>query len=301
MDDYSIGKGRFVWVGLSTDTKPPKAIRGQEAIESDTGNIFQWLGDENGNGAWVRRVNGGSQVSYVENPHEFVVNEHFHLHTGVATTLAAAVSPGDTSIEVVSTVGFSVGNEIQILDGTIEVTFPVITAIAGPVLTLDKPVDNGFSIGDLVEGVETDIASTAGTLATPIQYRVEPTTGEEWSIARILIVMTFPTAGDDSKFGDIASLANGLTIRFYDGLAGTYRTITNWKNNGDIIHDGYDASYNTKSGGGLFGFVARWTFERIGAEPKIHGDHGDFLEVLVQDDITALASVQIKAQGFIDD
>jgi hypothetical protein len=297
----SIGHDIYPWVGLSTDTKPKNAIRGQKAIESDTGNVFEWLGDEDDTGKWVRRVNGGRQISYIENPHEKIVNEHFHRHIGTATTLAVAVTQGDTSITVADSTGFLVGDEIQIVNGVIEVTFPTITVIAGPLITLDKPIDNSFDIGDTVEVVGTDLSATAGTLAAPISYKVEPTVGEEWAIARVLITMTFSTAGDDSKFGDIAALANGVTIKFYDGIAGTYRTITNWKTNGDVIHDGYDATYNDKAGGGLFGFVSRWTFERIGAEPKIHGDHGDYLEVLIQDNLTALASVQIKAQGFVDD
>lgn len=301
MDNPTIGKSLVVWVGLSTDAKPAKAVSRQQAIETDTNDVYEWFGNIDGLGAWVQIVENGRTITHDKNPHEVVVNEHFHLHTAVTDTLAVAAAAGDTSITVADAAGFVVGGELQIENGVIEVTFATITVIAGTLFTLDRPLDQNFEIGDTVTVVETDMSTTAGTLASPISYKVEPTPGEEWAIARILVTMVMLGAGDDSKFGDLTALTNGCTLRYYDGTNNQFTTFTNWKINSDIIHDGYDATYNNKAGGGNFGFVSRWTFERIGVEPKIHGDHGDYLEFLIQDDITGLVNFQVKAQGFVDD
>ena len=38
------GSDEYVWAGLSTDTKPIDAFIGQIAIETDTGNKYEWTG-----------------------------------------------------------------------------------------------------------------------------------------------------------------------------------------------------------------------------------------------------------------
>ena len=38
------GSDKYIWAGLSTDTKPPKAFTGEQLIEIDTGNVYEWTG-----------------------------------------------------------------------------------------------------------------------------------------------------------------------------------------------------------------------------------------------------------------
>lgn len=52
-DSPDKGSDKYVWSGLSTDTKPAKAFIGQEVIETDTGLVYEWTGSE-----WLNRLGG---------------------------------------------------------------------------------------------------------------------------------------------------------------------------------------------------------------------------------------------------
>ncbi len=231
--------------------------------------------------------------------HHNVFNELFHLHSGINSTVAAIVTSGDTQVEVASDVGFTVGDAIQINDGQIETTFPIITAKpGGNVLTLDRPLDFPYGIGDLVEVIHTDLKATAGTLTVPIIHRIAPEAGKVWHLHRIILAMTHSAAATDDKFGSIAALTNGVVLRAYIG--GQFFSFTNWKTNGDIIADMYDVTYSDKAGASLFGTSARGSFNRIGVTIRLDGDVGDYMDVLVQDNLTTLGSFIINGQGYVE-
>ena len=47
------GSDKYIWAGLSTDTKPAKAFIGAQLIETDTGLVYEWDG-----GNWCPRIGG---------------------------------------------------------------------------------------------------------------------------------------------------------------------------------------------------------------------------------------------------
>ena len=47
------GSDKYIWAGLSTDTKPSTAFIGQKIIETDTGLVFEWTGS-----SWINRIDG---------------------------------------------------------------------------------------------------------------------------------------------------------------------------------------------------------------------------------------------------
>lgn len=234
--------------------------------------------------------------------HDVPVNELFHRHTGVATTINATVTAGDTSIVVVSGVGFANGDPIQIEDGVIETTFPTIISGGGTTtFNLDRPLDNSFAIGDAVDQIATNLA-VSGTLASPVSFKILADKNQIWHIVRFLLGMIHANAADDSKFGSIPALPNGVILRGYNATTGLYRTFTNWKSNFDLKMDMYNVDYTTKAGGGDFGTNARGSIrDGTGAVPKINGANGDYLEILIQDDLTGLIKFNLKSQGHIED
>lgn len=242
----------------------------------------------------------GAQNVHIDELHNQPVNELFHLHTGTIDTLAVAVTQGDTSIELTDTTGFVAGSAIQINNGQIETTFPIITDVpGGNVLTLDRPLDFAYGIGDQVEVVHTDLSTTAGSLASPIIHQIKPGLGEIWYIQRIIISMTHAAAAADNLFGGIAALTNGVVLRA--NIGGQFGSFTNWKANSDIILDMFDVTYSDKAGPSLFGTSARGSFTRIGVDVKLDGDNGDYMDVLIQDaGITGLSSFFLNGQGYVE-
>jgi hypothetical protein len=252
-----------------------------------------------GDGNPIGSYKGALDVHQAE-VHSEVVNELFNLHTGVETTIAVAVTAGDTSVEVADTTGFSVGSALEIHDGNRETTFPLITALPGAnVMALDRPLDFDYAIGDTVDEVHTDLRTSLGTLAAPVVHVIKPGPGQVWYINRIIIAMVHGSAGADDLFGDLAALTNGVVLRA--NINGQYGSFTNWKSNGDIRLDMYDVAYSDKAGGPAgFGTSGRGSFSRIGVLVRLDGDVGDFMDLLIQDDVTNLASFFINGQGYIE-
>lgn len=234
--------------------------------------------------------------------HSIPINELFHRHTGVSTTLAVPITAGDISITVVNPAGFVANDNIQIENGVIETTHPQIIGIAGPVFTLDRPIDNDFAIGDPVEQVEIDISTSVGSIGSPVSFKLIPDADQTWHIVRFLLGMIHASDADDGLFGSIAALTNGCTLRAYNGLADQFRTFTNWKSNGDIKMDMFDLIYTDKAGPGVFGTNGRGSIKiGTGAVPAISGANGDYIELLVQDDLTGLIKFNLKGQGHLEE
>jgi hypothetical protein len=111
--------------------------------------------------------------------------------------------------------------------------------------------------------------------------------------------MSHAGAGDLSLFGGIPALTNGCLMRAR--IDGQYGTLTNWKTNENMKSDMYDVEFDARSGGGgSYGTSGRGSFDRTGAVVRLDGATNDRLEFYVQDDLTALATFTMKAQGHLE-
>lgn len=269
---------------------------GDEWIEPD-GSIYQWTETK-----WIQTRLFGADNFHDADVHNVPVNELFHRHTGEETTLTVATVGGEsTSIQVASGVGFANGDNFQIENATaIEATFPTIISGGGTTTwVLDRPLDTTFEIGATIERVSTNLAVNGSV--TPVSFKVLADTDQIWHIVRFLLAMTHSTAADDSRFGNVTALTNGCILRGFNGEADQYRTFTDWKSNFDIKMDMFDVTYTDKAGSGNFGTNGRGSIrDGTGAVPRITQESGDFLELLVQDDLTGLIKFNLKAQGHIE-
>ena len=295
-----IGPARYIWAGVSTAPKPTRAYGGQRAVETDTTDVYEWFGTLRA-GMWIRVIKAGLALTHDPSLNVPGVNAAFHVNpaedaTLAETLVAVAAVAGDTSVEVGDATGFSVGDSLEIHNGDKELSFPRITVIAGDTLTLDRPLDRSYAVGDFVDQIQPNLAAyPAASLAAPMSFRVCPPATFNWKIARLIIQMTHSTAGDDSLFGNQPAIVSGVVLRAQKG--GVYDALSVWRSNGDIVADDYDLTYTDKAGPGLFGTRSRWTFTHLGGNPILNGDDGDFLELLVQGDISGNTFVGVKAQG----
>ena len=186
-------------------------------------------------------------VTSIENTHTFV-NRRIHRSLGTGNTLAVAVVPTDYQATVVDGSVYSVGDTVEIGDGTRENTHLVITVIATNVLTFDRQIDYAHAIGADVGIIGENMRDAVGSMASPISYKVHVGATETLHIYRMMVAMTDNTAGDLGTFGGIGALTNGCTVRAFVG--GVYFTFTNWKTNGDMKLDFFDVEFDTRSGGG---------------------------------------------------
>jgi|GEM_PF-1801393 len=229
--------------------------------------------------------------------HRKIVNETFHQNTGISSNLSSPASVGDTSVVVVSSVGFTIGSEIVICEGeTREIGLLTITGIVSNTLILDRPLANDYTVGLNVCEVISNMA-VLGTLASPSVFEIKPPLNTVWQITRYLPNIVDNLAADDSKFGGTAALTNGVVLKATTE-AGRSVVFSNWKTNGDLKLDMYNVDYTDKAGGGNYGVNGRWTFTSSEVVAEIDGsDPLQKLEILIQDNLTALVDFRIKAQG----
>ena len=115
------------------------------------------------------------------------------------------------------------------------------------------------------------------------------------SIGRLMLFMESAGNMDSIKFGDLAALANGVTI-VCDGT-----TIGTWKDNIDT----QTTMFDYVNAGKAFGkegkvLTGRWTFYK--ADDDLRGmalDDGAVFKAVVNDDLSGLAVFRIRIQGAV--
>lgn len=242
----------------------------------------------------------GAMDVHLFHGHNFPINVYALNTTATSTTLAANASAGSYTLSFTSATGFAIGDYLYINTTSFERTNPKITNIVGTTITIDRQLDTDHVIGDTVTKVIINM-HVLGTQASPISFRISPPSGEVWLISRFIISMVDNVAGDLTKFGGITALTNGVIMRSY--INGSYYTFTNWKTNQEIKEDMGDISFDDRAGGtGSYGISAVGSLldlDRV--QSRLDGDAGDYIEFLVQDDLTGLTNFRIKGQGLLED
>lgn len=248
-------------------------------------------------------LNSQGHQEVTQDTQTFVLNRYaakFHEHD---TTLSVIANAGDTaiSIQAADYADFDIGDRLFINFGIFEENnYPIITAKPGsPELTLNKPLDKTYPIGSEVQHIVIDASGEVGTLANPIIYRIQPPPGITYNIRQAVGVLEMNLAGDSSKFGDITNgLLNGITVRAK--INGVINTRTNIRTNLDFEADtARNIEYNQRAPGGKFGVVITYDFGAAGVYIPLHGDTGDYFEILIQDDISSLITAWLKFHGYI--
>lgn len=248
-----------------------------------------------GSGNAISSLSGAIDVHNAD-VHTSIFSQSFLQDTATTTTISTTQAAGDTQITVVDGSGFAVGEYLTIAEGTnnMDDHYKVIAKPSTHVITLDSPIDFALTSAAVVTQVLQDM-NLSGSLASPQSFRVAPPSDETWDIIRLLFSMTDETVMDDSKFGGATALTNGVVIRYSNN--GVLRTIAKWKDNSQIADSMYDVTYSDKAPAGSYGLRGRWTFTNAGGIIKLAGATSDYLEILVQDNLTVLTDFHATAQG----
>ncbi len=225
----------------------------------------------------------------------FVVDED-----GASELITSAISPGDLTIDVADGTPFTAGDRIKLINaaGTKKSNcVHKIISIATNTLTLNCPIDDSWAVGDSVKVVISNM-NVDGSV-TPRSFKLAPLGGYA-HLVRMIIYIQDGTVMDDAKFGGMTALTKGVVIRVHNGETGLNQTITNWTSNGIMAEDMYDLTYTSKAPAGSYGLRGRWTITKSETIISLDGSKGDYIEVLIQDDLTDLEDFQIKIQGHFE-
>jgi hypothetical protein len=217
----------------------------------------------------------------------------------IETTLTSGAAKDDYIINVTSAASFAVGQYLTIYSvPDNRVYFSNILEINTLAITLDSPLDFEFPIGASVSVGDEDMAVDGSV--TPQIYGIRNPSGVdiplEINITRLMFKCLTSTTVDLSQFGNIAGgLLRGIVVRRVDG---SYSNIFNAKTNADLKTIMYDFDVEITSGAQQDGFTARLTFagdNKLGAVVRLGADED--LQIVIQDNLTALESFSVVAEG----
>lgn len=229
------------------------------------------------------------------------IDIYFHRDLN-SVTLASDAVVDSFDITLVGGHGAQVGERIgftyenRIYAGTVLV-------VNVNVITLDMPIN--YTIPSGTVGIRAVNNMAVNGSVTPVSFTIAPPPGIILDITRLNWVITGPgpTQPNDTFFGNITALTNGVVLR--QNLDGERFNFINIKSNSDlIVYSGIDLRYNNNTGGGDVSTNARSTLagqDKHGVVARLNGDVGMSLEIIIRDDLSSLTSFRVMGQGHYTD
>ena len=184
-----------------------------------------------------------------------------------------------------------------------------VTPIVGNQYTviIDQPLDYPYTTAGGCSIQNVNLALADGS-TTPQTFYLSPIGLDdtvEWDITRGIIVFIGPgpvsdPEPDDTRFGTIAALTNGIVLRAVNGFA---KNLFNAKTNADMkLRCGSDLFYTDANKKGDYSVIARRTFngfDKNGVTIRMCAKTEDKIEVIIQDDLTDMTTINVNVQGHV--
>lgn len=211
-------------------------------------------------------------------------------------TLTSDIAVDDTVISVSAGHGFTGTGEYMVIRSGQSYIQSKVISVATNDITIQIPSNQIYTVAN-TEVLRGNIEMNVNGSVTPVVFRFPATGTEPVDIKTIIVNIHSNTASDDSKFGDLVALTNGLLARKIDNL------ITNlgiFIRNGDFREYGANINYTDKAGGGDFSTVVTFDMLEIyGVVIRLDPTTNDQFTALVQDNLSTLTRVRISVMGQI--
>jgi hypothetical protein len=149
------------------------------------------------------------------------------------------------------------------------------------------------------DGTGTKNANVNGSV-TPVVFKISPPSAGKIVLARLIVEVRDTGVFSAEKYGNLATLTNGMQVGFVDDSTG--ELVTDYTDGLPVKYNAgwgglcYDVSLKTWGVGDEV-LLVRWTFERAGISP-ILAPGGDAFGVRVRDDLTGLVEHYFHVQGY---
>lgn len=242
----------------------------------------------------VYNINNSEQIS-------IPVVLYFDLDGSLNAHPTSPVSVGDTSILLNNVTGLAIGNKLEVYKDSLLNRWYVGTVmnIIGNRVIVDAPFDFAYPTTSYVINSSINLNVDGSTSLKSFKIHTFPLAGNDWfDITRIMISITTNTQPDMGKFGDLTALRRGIVVRYSTG--GKLINLFTIKKNADLALIAFETSFYDNSKAGVYGVSSILTFsgkDKMGSALRI--TPGDYLEILIQDNLTGLTSFNIIAEGHI--
>lgn len=217
---------------------------------------------------------------------------------GVVTTTTVATQGGNT-VDLEPGHGAVIGDVIEssTADNFVQA---LIVNVVGDTITVNTPWSRTFPIGTTI-GLGSPKMDVVASPGSPVIFSLKPSSAQKVDVTRLIISVQDNLGMDFTTFGGIAALSTGCVLRQKQS-DGNFINMFNWRSNGELIERSFDHSFQEKQGGGDFGFVARSTWagqDKRGVAIRVDGSLNEELQIVIQDDLSALTKFNIVVQGHL--
>jgi hypothetical protein len=232
------------------------------------------------------------------------------LQARATITLASDAAIDDRTLDLVAGHGTLFGETIELAEiGTsffmqTEVIDPAGlaapgTPVPGNIIDIDQLVNRTYTTAGALAARSTDEMNIDGSV-TPQIFSILPLSSQAGDMVRVIFEMRDTASMDFSTFAGQPSLNRGCMIRV-KRPDGTFKNLFNFKDNGDIIEQGFDHNFLLpRQGNTIKGFTSRVTWggqSKHGVVIRVDGALGEELQMVIQDDLTTLDRFHLIAQG----
>jgi hypothetical protein len=209
-------------------------------------------------------------------------------------TLTSPASVDDTVVSVSAGHGFTAAGEHIVIMENNAYAQERVKAVSTNDITITSPLDNPFTTGATV--IRGSIDMNVNGSVSPADFVFNLRQAEiPIDITKAIIVMRHATDGDDSKFGDLGELANGLNFRRNNGIIQGYG---NYQSNGDFFEFGAGVEYTPKAGAGAFSTNITFNIESgFGVALRMNPKNPDIFTGIVNDNLTGLSRLHVSLLG----
>lgn len=302
--EYS-GLTKDVLVTRGTSESDDFFILGVKGWNKDTSIDISEIQNKKGNSYTVSQFvefyeTSSSQDVNIQDQHTSVIVAYFSNEIASSTIATNPTVIGDLSFNVADATGILADHYLSIFNVVANRFYlATILDVTDDTITVDTPLDFAYPIGSFVTAGEINLNINGSS--TPVIYglrNTEEAIGSAFDITKVIFTCLTDTAVDLSKFGDIVALTNGLVLRKKDD---DYMNVFNVKTNGDLanIMD-FEPQSATNPAQGQDGFISNMTFagqEKIGVTIRL--EPGEDIQIIIQDNLTALTSFSVIAEGHI--
>jgi len=133
------------------------------------------------------------------------------------------------------------------------------------------------------------------------EFKIAPSAGQVFSIARMVVSLEDTKTLAANLYGKDITLANGIEVQVRNAAGALYDLTSGDPviTNADWGHFCYDVQVlNFGTNPSTEHLVVRWTFAKSGQSLILDGNAGEYLAVLLNDDLTGLISHMFEVQGF---
>lgn len=238
-------------------------------------------------------INGGIDVN-VQDPTAPPFQYYLMREDKTDITLTAQAEVDDDVLNVSAGHGFTVDSYLTIRDGN-NIAQSKVKSVTVNAIGIFSPLSSVFTTNSTVARGTIEMDTDGSVTPQVFKYYPSASATTPVDLQTIRLTMINSSEPDDSKFGNISELTNGLFFRRENSIITNYG---NFRKNLDFAEFGATVVYSDKAGGGAWSTTVTFDVKRsFGTVLRMSPVYPDVFLGTVRDSLTGITQMRISLMG----